>query len=385
MPPTPTRRALPSRPAAPAARPAPGRAAPSRAAQSQPIASGYRGADGLRKMEEEEQRAAARREANNVMNGAPFRFYTPAGETREVIVVDAEPDYFRKEHVLQGHDRKWNVFAPCVEDHANCPICASGPEKPAYFAMYLTVIDLTPFTTRAGEYVEWSRKLMVVKPSMQKKFMRLLERHGTLRGMHLSMSRDGEKDAAIGDPEFIGHISEEDLETYVSSYEDGKGAVVEVYGSEVFDYDAIFPPMTEEELAALVGGATHSYDAANRSIGRGGEQGDWGNRQAPAPRTAARPAARPAPTASRPAARPAPRREEEPAGEPVEGEESPFVEDTPPARPASRLPVPASRPAPRGAAPAPRQAPRSAPVEDDPPQRPAPNLAARRQALRGGR
>ncbi len=398
MPPV-NRRPAPARTAAPATRRTPVAAG---------VSSGYRGEEGRRRMQEEQERAEARREANASMSGAPFRFFCPVGETREVIVVDDAPDFFRHEHNMKDSHGKWSVFTSCIADHANCPVCMGNPDKQPYFAMYLTIIDLTPYTNRDGVEVPWSKKLMVVKSNQQKKIMRLYERHGTLRGMILSMTRDGEKDAAIGnDIEFVEFIDEDTLATYVNSYVNKDNKPIEVIGSEPFDYEELFPPQTEEMLAALVGGTVNNYDSHSRNIGRGSSRGGSSSGDGWQDRAPARTARAAAP------ARGAPRRG---AQEPEDEAE----DDAPPARPAAR-------PAPRTAAPPPRAAAtRAAPARrgapepeeeaedeapparpahgapsrraepepeyEDPPQRvaraapraaPEPSLAQRRQQLRG--
>lgn len=217
--------------------------------------SGYRGSAGLRKMEEEHERQEAQREASKNMMGAPFRFFCPVGESREIVIVDEEPDFFRYEHNLKNNrSGRWDIFTACINENANCPVCKNA-ERPSYFAMYLTIIDLTPYETRDGDQVPWSKKLLVVKSAQQKKIVRLYERHKSLRGMILQMTRDGEKDASIGnDIEFVEFMSEEDLETYESEYTDQNGKVHEVLGMEVFDYDELFPEPTEQSLRAIVGG-----------------------------------------------------------------------------------------------------------------------------------
>lgn len=217
--------------------------------------SGYRGAAGLRKMSEEHERQEAQREAARSQMGMPFRFFCPVGETREIVIIDDAPDFFRYEHNLKNsRSGKWDIFCACINEVANCPICKNA-DRPAYFAMYLTVIDLTGYETKDGEEVPWSKKLLVVKSAQQKKIVRLYERHKTLRGMVLSMTRDGDKDAAIGnDIEFVEFMSEEDLETYESEYVDQNGKRHEVIGHEVFDYDELFPEPTEQQLRAIVGG-----------------------------------------------------------------------------------------------------------------------------------
>ena len=370
MPPVNRRAAAPAAPSRPAARPA--------ARRSAPGSSGVSGAGVLDKINEEQTKAEARREAQASMSGMPFRFFCPVGETREIVVVDEQPNFVRHEHNLKDSRGKWSIFCSCVAENANCPVCESNPDKPAYFAMYLTVIDLTPYVNKDDIEVPWSKKLLVVKSSQQKKIMRLYERHGTLRGMVLSMTRDGDKDAAIGnDIEFVEFFDEDALAEYYNEYEGKDKKLIQIVGGEAFNYDELFPAQTEEMLAAIVGGHVNNHDSHNRAIGRsapgrGASSGDgWQDR------TPARGAA---------PSRPAPRGRAAP--EP-EVEDATYVDDAPAddepparaARPAGRpaprtvAPPPAGRPAPRG-----RPAPEPDPEPEDPPQRGS--MVARRQALR---
>lgn len=261
-----------------AARDGAGRNAPA------PVKSGFRGADGLRKMEEEQVRQEADREARKAKGHTPFRFWTPVGQTRQLIIIDEAPDFFRYEHALK--DRKsgrFDNFLPCINEDANCPICGTT-DKGSYFAMYLTVIDLEGYEDRDGNWVEWSKKLLVVKPMQQKKIARLYEREGTLRGMVLDMTRDSDKDAGIGgDIEFVGWAEEEELHDYYTTYVDKDKVKHEVIGDEVFDYDSLFPDMTEKQLAAIAGvdlsDSVGNRRGDNRSTGRGSSRG--GREEAP--------------------------------------------------------------------------------------------------------
>lgn len=246
------------------------------AAKAPKGSTSYRGAAGMRRMQEEQKLAEQRKEAAKATNGAPFRFYVPVGETREIIIVDDEPDFFRNEHNLKNpRSGRFDLFVPCIDEHANCPACAVS-DKPGYFAMYLTIVDLTPYTTRNDEEVEFSKKLLVVKLTQQKKITRLLEQHGTLRGMKLAMTRDGDKDAAIGnDIDFIELIDEEELEEYIYDYEDKDGKVIEIDCSVPYDYEEIFPDMSEKQIAAVVGGkGLDEEDKPRRSSSRRGRDDD---------------------------------------------------------------------------------------------------------------
>lgn len=365
--------------------------------------SGYERAKAL--LDQQEAERAARRETPM----QPFRFFCPVGEEREIVVVDDRPSFFRHEHCMQDRrSKRWDVFLPCLDEVCNCPACAvSGSQRPAYFAMYLTVIDFTGYEDSRGDWHDFSKKLLVVKSTQQKKLMRYYEREGTMRGMSLIMVRNGEKEANIGDPEFNGFMSEEELETYVSQYTDKEGEVHEVLCYEPYAYEAIFPPMDEEQLRALVGGegSTGSRAADDRALGRsrradnyddaGTDDNGWGaqggrrvatRRAASAPPAdeqddvapqPARRTARPAPAApARPVPRrPAPARQAiDPADLPDAGteyeagvgaEEPPFEPDEPVQRTARPAPVRRAAPEPQAAAASPRG-----------------NMAARRASLR---
>lgn len=382
---------------APAAAPARRAAAPSRNAAPRG-SSGYRGAAGLAMMAEEEKRAEARKEAQAQMSGAPFRFYCPVGETREVVVIDEAPDFFRYEHNLKNRaTNKWDIFTACINDHANCPVC-QGAERPPYFGMFLTIIDLTPYVNRDGIEVPWSKKLLVVKPQQQKKIMRIYQREGTLRGVVLAMTRDGEKDASIGnDIEVVEIMDEDALAEYVDEYTDKKNVVHEVIGNEVFDYDELFPEPTEESLRAIAGGSPEPGSReSDRRATRGGD--DWNQDGGRAPVRRRPPAEAPEPAARGPVRRgaaPAGRRpavvddQQDGYDDPdQQGDDADAPDADPPARgPVRRAAPPArqaapTRAAPTRAAPA-RRAPATEPEQDDAPQRgAATSLAQRRQQLR---
>ncbi len=231
----------------------------------------------MQAIQQEQVRSEAAREAAKDSIGMPFRFFTSVGETKEIVVIDDAPSFARWEHCQKDpRTGRYDVYLPCIDENANCPVCAKAADRPAYFAMYLTVIDLTPYENRDGEEVPFSKKLLVVKPMQQKKILRFYEKHKSLRGMVLEMTRDSKKDAGIGDPAFVEFIEEDDLLTYETSYVDKDGKEHDVICHEVFDYEALFPPKTEDELSALVGGGGRngSRGADDRALGRGRGRGD---------------------------------------------------------------------------------------------------------------
>jgi hypothetical protein len=260
----------------------------------------------MRQMQEEQVKAEAKKAAREASFGAPFRYWTPIKATQEIVIVDEAPDFFRHEHALQNRSsKKWDNYVPCIDENANCPVCAVA-ERPSYFAMFLTVIDLTGYEGKDG-FVEFTKKLLVVKPTQQKKIMRLYDKHKSLRGMVLSMTRDDKESATIGnDIEFVEFMDEEELLTYVYDYTDKEDKVHEVICHEVYDYDALFPEMTEKALRAIAGG--RPAEAGSRESTNAALQDDWQEPAARGTRTASRRGSAPAPEQDDDAPAPAPRR-----------------------------------------------------------------------------
>ena len=230
----------------------------------------FRGESGMRRTDEEIERSKQKAEQRRAAGHQPFRFFVPVGDTREIVICDDKPDFFMYEHALKDAEGRWGrLFSGCVKTFDNCPVCeATGKES--YYAMFLTVIDLTPFSMRDGTEVEFSRKLLVVKPAQQKKFLRFYNKEGTLRGAKFSMTRDGDKDSAIGnDIEFVEFVEEDDLAAYTRSWKDREGKKHTEICDEPFDYEKMFEEPTTEKLRAIVGGspAPGSRQQAERELG----------------------------------------------------------------------------------------------------------------------
>lgn len=232
----------------------------------------FRGEAGRRRAEQELEKQKAAAEARKSGMGMPYRFRLAPGDTRQIVVVDDAPDFFAFEHNLKNPKTGfWDIFTGCIAEFDNCPVCeASGKE--AYYAMYLTVIDLTPYTSKNGDEVEFSRKLMVVKPAQQKKFTRFFEKNGTLRGAIFDMTRDGDKDSAIGnDIEFVEFMPEDELATYVREWADKEKKRHVEDCAVPYDYEKLFPEPNMASLRAIVGGrpAPGSKEQEERELGGG--------------------------------------------------------------------------------------------------------------------
>ena len=314
----------------------------------------YRGSAGREKAEEELAAQKAKAEARKEQGNQPFRFKVKVGETTQFVVCDDEPEFYRFEHNLQDKaTQRWNIFTGCTKEWENCPVCESSGRE-SYYALYLTVVDFTPFETRDGKTVEFSRKLLVVKPGQQKKFHRAYakaQKDGlTLRGAVFEVTRDGDKDSSIGnDIEFVEFMEEDELTGYVRSWKDKEGKKHTENCSEVFDYEKLFTEPDSEALRALVGGSPTPGSRAH-------EEKELGRRPSP---SRSRRGAVDADDADDDAAdyAPASRKDRMPAGKPARrGRAEPEDDDPDDAPPPRR----------RG-----RAEPEDEPEDDDPPVRPA--------------
>lgn len=222
--------------------------------------SGFRGAAGAKRAEAEKtkqdtRRQQARDQATTPLK--PFRLYLKSGDTKEIVILDdaLEDLFFTYEHNLKNpQSGYWDIYTGCTKENQVCPVC-EGTNRESYYALMLSVIDFTPYTDRKGVEHEFSRKLMCVKPAQIGKFLRFVKKKGTLRGAVFELSRDGDSDPQIGnDIEFVEFMEEDELSSYERTWEDREGKLHTEDCSEVYDYDALFPAVTNEELAKFVGG-----------------------------------------------------------------------------------------------------------------------------------
>lgn len=353
---------------------APVRRAAPRAAASRGSAGGgrtrpsafLRGAAGMSRTDEEIQRGKEKAEQRKQQAGKPFRFYIPSGENREFIICDDAPDFFMYEHALKDSDGKWGrLFTGCIRENDNCPVCAEA-ERESYYAMFLTIVDLTPFETRDGQEVLFSRKLLCVKPQQQKKFIRMYQQEGTLRGAIIKAFRDGDKDAQIGnDFELLGWADEAEMESYFREWKDQKGVNHEEECGEPFVYEELFEEPTAENLRAIVGGepppgsrAANSRELGGSRGGRGAAPARGGREEAPARGRGAAPARGRAPARGEDGWDDAQDSREfgRGRGRGAPADDADDTQDAPPARGRRQAAEPA--PAPRGRG-------RAAPVDDD--------------------
>jgi len=215
----------------------------------------HRGSEAMDRVDDELAQQKVRKEEAMKKAGQPLRFFMKPGETKEIVILDDKPDFFMYEHTIKDpRSGKWGLNLPCIKEHDNCPVCEEVKES--IYTMFLSVLDLTGFEDSKGNWHEFSRKLLCVKPSQQKKYIRKYTKEGTLRGAIFEVTRDGDMDANIGnDIEFMEFMDEEELiNDYISEWKDRDGKKhVENHG-EVIDYEDLFDEPTAESLRAIVGG-----------------------------------------------------------------------------------------------------------------------------------
>lgn len=219
----------------------------------------HRGASGRGRVDSELATQKEKQAARQAASKDPFRVYLkPGTEGREIVILDDEPEFFFHEHQIYNGGRRdlpMYTYLPCVKEWATCQACEEI--KDSYYALYLSVLDLEPFKTGKGEEVEFSKKLMLIKPQQQKKFIRRWKKEGTLRGQIVILSRDTDKDPVIGnDIEFDDFMDEEALAEYVREWTDAKKKVHTEDCSVPYEYEKIFEEPSEERVEATVKGQT---------------------------------------------------------------------------------------------------------------------------------
>lgn len=211
--------------------------------------------------------------------GKPYRYWIAAkgpgkngqyntGEGH-AIVVDRNLGPVFEEHEYYNPTTNETKQETCPGRWEYCPICDVGVGdvhhwKRAYPVMFLTVIDLREvhFTKGdlAGESVPWTRKLLPVKQDHYGFFKRQFERYGTLRGLHLIMTRPTNKTIRTGQPEFDEIIPEAELQAEFGQaiVSPRTNKVLRPAGEDLipFDYGRLFPKPSGAALVAKLGFGT---------------------------------------------------------------------------------------------------------------------------------
>jgi hypothetical protein len=149
----------------------------------------------------------------------------------------------------------------------------NGKKSPAKFVLYLSVLDLRPYTNAEGKVYPHTRKLLPIKAAQKDDILRKLKKRqdkngGKLRGLHLQMVRGSDdKSAAIGSPEELdsgdyGFLTEDQLNTQYGHAEIKNQAGVVVVPAngriQAIKYEDEFVVKTTEEVRRMCGAASAS-------------------------------------------------------------------------------------------------------------------------------
>lgn len=239
-----------------------------------------RGQDALNTLKQEQDRAEARREASA---NSVYRFFIGKGPNgrgfaeTEVVVLDddATQSPFAHEHVIPGPGNNFSQAREhvCVDEIDNCVLCRAreaglGDEYgfPSY-GMYVTIGDLTEREIkngpRAGQMIDYTRKLMVIPQGSVGEFMKMFElckkQNGTTRGMVMVLTKQRKQDPRCGRPQMLENgmlfdfMEEDELEDYANDEVVRDGKVLKEAGADIeaLDYDEILAPPDQKVLRKL--------------------------------------------------------------------------------------------------------------------------------------
>lgn len=180
--------------------------------------------------------------------------WTTKDTSKKIIILDKIPVAKLNFHIdSQEKYRK----VPCISQHDNCPLCEVADPKGRFSRskgfILLSVLDLTPWSTKDGKEMFWTKKIFAVENEAQRKIInKYLEKYGTTRGMVLELSRSGAKgEGSCGIPMFEEMLTEEQLQKYANpEYKNPEGKVVKAAGADLipFDYSALYKLPTASEL-----------------------------------------------------------------------------------------------------------------------------------------
>jgi len=161
------------------------------------------------------------------------------------------------EHTVM-HQGNWGNYI-CPEQSApqnkdRCPIC-EGKDKPALVSVF-SVLDLVPYTTKAGNILPFTRKLFVAKPRTMDILQSYAMKRGGLTGWIVDTTRATSKDASVGSAFDFQHKVDpaEAAKKYVRTYKkDGAEVTESLFAPLDYAKELVF--RTGDELRALGFGA----------------------------------------------------------------------------------------------------------------------------------
>lgn len=217
---------------------------------------------------EHADKANAEAKARGAFSPLQKRFYLPQGKSAEMLILDKKIEVGAYEHDLPIPGKKFKKYVPCIAaiPGMNCPLCRAGDIR--HYRMFVTVLDLSGYTTKKGTVVARSKKLMAINQGDKEKWQNIqndvLATHGTMRGTYIFMqrpneqrsSRNGEPTAVAGSGGRIWqHMSEPEIvKAYGHKAVIDNGKVVRPANDDITPYNFaqdVFPFPDEEFVAGL--------------------------------------------------------------------------------------------------------------------------------------
>lgn len=258
-----------------------------------------------REQEKEERRARGYwpREFRLIPPGTPSR-RGPINDryTADVIVLDHKMGpAFNLHREMNPRTNRLDIYEPCPKEWDSCVLCPPTGKYESRFVQLLTLLNITGYQIqtgdRMGEWVPMSQELAIVELGNMPFFHAVMQEHGTLRGLHLTFTRNNKNEPDLGIPTFsdgekavaepVFH-TEEALEKFIRdngmwqqkrtrpSTEFPNGELIderEDWLRHPFDYGSFLHKPSGADLRARYTGGTGAPLGANT----GSEGGQWGN------------------------------------------------------------------------------------------------------------
>ncbi len=228
------------------------------------------GAAAIDGYQEHQTQMAKQREERTAQKSTPYRFFLKKGEEVDVVVLDDDfgPGLFehdltmneRFKRVNPRSGRPYDQFVTSPQQWEPDPLTPIVGKEP-YYATFITVGVLQPYTNDKGVTVNYQKRLVALKgeamelmTTIRAQQIKAGHAKAPLRGLHLLMKRgNGETSLKTGLPMFVARVSEADiLETFghpdIISEKDGgliKPANADCYPT---DYASAFPKPSADEI-----------------------------------------------------------------------------------------------------------------------------------------
>lgn len=249
------------------------------------------GADAIKGYEKHQEVVAQRREERQAEYGVPFRHFVSRGEEVDAIILDNDfgPGLYEHELTMNDRFKRINpkngrpfdqfVTSPCLfEPDPLTQECGLQP----YYATFITVNLLRPYTDSKGNTRSYQRRLVALKGEAMELLATIREQqikqghtNAPLRGVHIVFKRGtGEQSLKTGLPMYVERHSEDEImETFahpqVLGEKDGK--VVKTENEDCFpiDYARAFPKPSAEAIRTRFGLGAGSAAAGSSAYNRG--------------------------------------------------------------------------------------------------------------------